>query len=231
MPTDPPSWPARYRVRTVARTGSTNTDLVAAARAGAAGPGDVLVALAQDAGRGRLGRSWLSPPGTGLTASVLLGGPASPWVPLLAGVALVRAVRSSSGLDAVLKWPNDVLVGTGKLAGLLAEVAAPVGVVVGVGWNLTTTAAELPGPAATSVRLAGGRELSWQEALAALLAELDRPATPADYRELCATLGRRVRVLLPGGREVQGTAEQVDRLGRLVVDGQAYSAGDIVHLR
>src|SRR5258708_23788553 len=99
----------------VEQTGSTNADLLAAARSGAAA-GAVLVAEEQTAGRGRLDRSWQSEPGASLTFSVLLrpsGVPAASrgWLPLLTGVAMVSALRAQTGLDISLKWPNDVLAG------------------------------------------------------------------------------------------------------------------------
>ena len=114
-------------VDVVASTGSTNADLLARAVAAPDAPeGQVLVAEEQTAGRGRLGRSWTSVPGASLTFSVLLR-PAPVqagrrgWLPLMTGVAVASAVRAVAGLDAVLKWPNDVLVGDRKLAGILAE--------------------------------------------------------------------------------------------------------------
>src|SRR5690242_3907476 len=112
-------------VRAVAETGSSNADLLAAVGAGAA-EGTVLVAEAQTAGRGRLGRRWASPPRAGLTFSVLLRPDGVPtallgWLPLLAGVAASAAVRTVTAVDATLKWPNDVLTNGAKLGGILAE--------------------------------------------------------------------------------------------------------------
>src|SRR5271168_5074909 len=100
-------------VNVVARTGSTNADLLATARAGAAA-GAVLIAEEQTAGRGRLDRSWHSQAGAALTFSVLLRPvrvpPASRgWLPLLTGVAVASALQASTGIDVSLKWPNDVL--------------------------------------------------------------------------------------------------------------------------
>ena len=134
------------QVSVVAETGSTNDDLIAAARAGAP-EGTVLVAERQLSGRGRLGRKWVSEPGVALTFSVLLrpaGVPASMrgWLPLLAGVAVAAGVRAQTGLDVSLKWPNDVLAGsegaagrTGKLAGILAEQSGDA-IVLGTGLNV-----------------------------------------------------------------------------------------------
>ena len=242
-------------VRVVAETGSTNADALAAARDGAA-EGIVIAAEAQAAGRGRLGRGWQSLPGGSLTFSVLLRTAAVPagargWVPLLTGVAVARAVRRATGVQARLKWPNDVLAGAGKLAGILAEQAGDA-IVVGVGLNVLGTAAQLPVATATSLELLGAGEADRTELLAEILTEIecwylpwrDTPAGDADasglrqeYLRLSATVGARVRVLLPGAPDLVGLAVAVDETGRLLVrpDGQAdpvpVSAGDVIHVR
>ena len=242
-------------VRVVAETGSTNADALAAARDGAA-EGLVIAAEAQAAGRGRLGRGWQSLPGRSLTFSVLLRTAAVPagargWVPLLTGVAVARAVRRATGVQARLKWPNDVLAGAGKLAGILAEQAGDA-IVVGVGLNVLGTAAQLPVATATSLELLGAGEADRTELLAEILTEIecwylpwrDTPAGDADasglrqeYLRLSATVGARVRVLLPGAPDLVGLAVAVDETGRLLVrpDGQAdpvpVSAGDVIHVR
>ncbi len=242
-------------VRVVAETGSTNADALAAARDGAA-EGLVIAAEAQAAGRGRLGRGWQSLPGGSLTFSVLLRTAAVPagargWVPLLTGVAVARAVRRATGVQARLKWPNDVLAGAGKLAGILAEQAGDA-IVVGVGLNVLGTAAQLPVATATSLELLGAGEADRTELLAEILTEIecwylpwrDTPAGDADasglrqeYLRLSATVGARVRVLLPGAPDLVGVAVAVDETGRLLVrpDGQAdpvpVSAGDVIHVR
>ena len=233
----------------VPQTGSTNADLLAAARAGAA-EGLVLVAEEQTAGRGRLGRSWSAPPGAGLIFSVLLRPSDVPparlgWLPLLTGVAVAAAVREQTGVPASLKWPNDVLVGERKLAGILAE--AHVGaVVVGVGLNVTLRPAELPVPAATSLLIEGAASTDRTGLLTAILAELgqryrtwradpDAPGLRADYLRWCATIGREVRAELPGGTVLTGTAVDVDDAGRLVLRSIGelvpVGAGDVVHVR
>lgn len=230
--------PDGWRVEVLDRVDSTNRVVAERARAGEPA-GLVVVAETQLAGRGRLDRSWVSPPRAGLTFSLLVR-PSLPaaqwgWLPLLAGNAVARAIRAQAMVDAVLKWPNDVLVSGRKLCGLLAETVAPGGVVVGVGLNVTTTRAELPTAGATSLRLAGAVTTDRDTLLRAVLRELstglaDPSAGRRGYVELCSTLGRLVRVELPGGT-VEGIAEGVDDDGRLVVDGTAYGAGDVVHLR
>lgn len=219
-----------WRVEVVTTTGSTNADVAARARAGEP-PGLVLVAEQQTSGRGRLDRAWNSPPRAGLTFSALLTASPTPWVPLLAGVAVARALRDVCELDPVLKWPNDVLLDGRKVAGLLAEVAG-AGVVLGVGLNVTTRAEELPvDRPATSLRLAGAAVTDRLTLLRAMLRGLAGTASPTDYRGVCATLGQQVDVQLPGGVVATGRADAVDDEGRLVVAGVAYAAGDVVHLR
>jgi BirA family transcriptional regulator, biotin operon repressor / biotin---[acetyl-CoA-carboxylase] ligase len=256
-------------VRVVGETGSTNADLVEVARAGApegAGglEGIVLVAEAQTAGRGRLGRSWVAPPRSGLTFSVLLRPAPAPadtwgWLPLLAGVSAARAVQAVAAVEVGLKWPNDLLAAVkghqgrkqeGKLGGVLAERTGDA-VVIGLGLNVSTRPAELPTPAATSLAIAGAAVTDRDPLLRAILRELADQYTAwraaagdADacglreaYVASCATLGRAVRVELPGGEQVHGDAVGVDRCGQLVVAGGAgtevttISAGEVVHVR
>jgi BirA family biotin operon repressor/biotin-[acetyl-CoA-carboxylase] ligase len=226
----------------------------------------VLVAEEQTAGRGRLGRTWTSVPGAALTFSVLLRPVTVPaarrgWLPLLAGVAVASAVRSvtgnvvdNGGVGAVLKWPNDVLVGDRKLAGILAEQSPDASaVVIGMGLNVATPAEALPaspvGLPATSL-LVEGAAVSREALLIEILRQLERwyVAFRADpdaartgladaYRPLCTTLGQTVRVELPVGRVVTGAATDVDQDGRLLVRESAdagvtpVSAGDVVHVR
>ncbi|GHJ17545.1 MULTISPECIES: biotin--[acetyl-CoA-carboxylase] ligase [unclassified Micromonospora] len=259
------------RLELLVETGSTNADVVAAARAGEP-EGLVVVAERQTAGRGRRGRVWQSPPRAGIATSVLLrpgeavaerGWAPVPatgygWLPLLAGVALAEAVRLLAELDARLKWPNDLLVDGAKCAGVLAEAvpgdgAVPPAIVVGVGLNVTLRAAELPenptGLPATSLQLAGATATDRDPLLRALLRSLadwyarwrdaggDAEASGLRdaYQAGCATIGRRVRVLLPDGREVHGTATGVDPDGQLLVDASGdtlrLAAGDVLHLR
>jgi BirA family biotin operon repressor/biotin-[acetyl-CoA-carboxylase] ligase len=165
---------------------------------------------------------------------------------MAAGLALLEAVGSVAGVGAALKWPNDLVVGDRKLAGLLAEAeVSGTGevrtVVLGVGCNVNQRAfpADLA-DTATSCVLEAGREVdrealldSFLDALARRLATLDSVAL--DYRARLATLGRAVRVDL-GGDIVEGTAVDVDPDGRLEVerpDGSrvAIAVGDVVHLR
>ena len=248
-----------------AETGSTNADAVGAAQDGAP-EGLVVVAEQQAAGRGRRDRQWVSPPRAGLTLSLLLRpGLAQPekgwaavapggfaWLPLLAGVALLEAVQRVAEVEAALKWPNDLLVEGAKCAGILAETAGDA-VVVGIGLNVTTRAEELPattGLPATSLKLAGAAATDRDPLLRALLrgvagwyggwreagGDAELCGLLAAYRRGSATVGRSVRVLLPGGGELAGEATAVDGDGQLVVrtaDGAEHrvSAGDVLHVR
>jgi len=235
-------------VQVRAETGSTNADAVSAGRAGAA-EGLVVAAERQSAGRGRLGRSWESPVGAGLMVSLLLR-PTVPvarygWLPLLTGVALATAVRRLTGLDARLKWPNDLLIGDRKSAGILAEGVPTGGVVVGFGLNVTLRADELPRPDATSLALAGATVLDRQLLLAGILDDLadwyrrwqgvggdpEACGLRGAYQGICATIGRTVTVSLPAAELLTGVATGVDGDGRLLVAGHAVAAGDVVHVR
>lgn len=229
-------------VRHVDRIGSTNGAVADLSRDGAA-EGVVLVADHQTEGRGRRGRTWQAPPGSSLLVSVLLRPPAG--VALLAGMATglaaVEACARVAEAAVSLKWPNDLVVPTGKLGGVLAEVVgvdSPAAVVVGLGLNVDWGA---PLPAgATDLRRLTGRSVHREELLVRLLQALDDRCRRSpdelvsEYRSRCATLGRTVRVELAAGT-VSGAAAAVDDHGRLVVDTdhgrQVIAAGDVVHLR
>ena len=244
-------------VEVVDRTGSTNADLLARALGGAP-EGMVLAAEEQSAGRGRMGRAWVSPPRAALTFSLLVRPAAVPparrgWLPLLAGVAVATAVTAVTGVQTRLKWPNDVLTGPAKLAGILAEAAGDA-VVVGVGLNVSTGPGELPPPgpgalAATSLRIAISERAAsaaqgiaapdreplliailagferWYQAWCRAGGDPERSGLRAGYTELSGTIGRRVRAELPGGQVLSGPAVGVDPDGRLLV---RVSSGTVV---
>ena len=243
-------------------TGSTNDVLVGAA---AEEPDfSVVVTGSQTAGRGRLGREWIAPPGSSLSISVLLrpvlasGTPLAlehfGWIPLIAGVAMCRAIAPLVPGVVGLKWPNDVQIDGLKVSGLLAELV-PTGdaVVMGSGVNLSLTRDELPTAVSTSLALSGasiqGDELAdavltvYLRQLRSLITAFTREGADAEssgtlalVTELCTTIGHGVRVELPGGSELTGTATGIDGHGRLVVRGSdglvsAVAAGDVTHLR
>lgn len=238
----------------VGTTGSTNADLADAYRANPdIADRSVILAEEQVTARGRLGRRWSAPAGAQVIMSVLLRPSAQDVpvdrfgeLPLLVGVAVAEAARSV-GVDAQLKWPNDVIVpeapgertphGYRKLAGILVEAVStnPAAVVVGVGLNASITPEEFDEAgveAGTSLTTQGASLDSVEDRERLAAAEL-RSILAADaawrsggaalddlrrrYRELSATLGTRVRAELPGGQELTGTAVDLDAHGGLVI--------------
>ena len=242
-----PPW---TKLTVVDETDSTNADLLA--DADQAADGTVLVAEHQNAGRGRLDRTWTSPPRSGLTFSALVR-PGTPvatwgWLPLLAGVAVCDAV-AATGVDAALKWPNDLLIGGGqhKAAGILVQVSGDAAV-IGIGLNVSMTADELPVPTAGSLATEGAA-VDRGELLASMLVELGRQYTrwrgtrgdawacglATDYHDRCATLEQNVSVSTADGGSFSGVATGIDAEGRLRItaDGAEHvvAAGDIEHIR
>jgi BirA family transcriptional regulator, biotin operon repressor / biotin---[acetyl-CoA-carboxylase] ligase len=179
--------------------------------------GSIVVADHQTAGRGRLDRSWESRPGSALLVSFVL--PPNLLLSLAAGVAAAEAC----GSGVRLKWPNDLLLGGAKLGGILVEATpgkAICGIGINLGWSPTGAA-----------RLDEDRD----RLLEKLRVELQRwsAAKPevvlARWRELSDTLGRRVRVELPGS-VIVGTAEDIGPGGELIVDGVSVTVGSVTHL-
>lgn len=234
---------------------STNAVVTERALAGAA-EGLVVAADHQTDGRGRLDRTWETPAGSALTFSMLLRPTAPtrswPWLPLLAGYAVAKSLRAL-GYEAGVKWPNDVLIGDKKVAGILVERIETTdgpAAVLGIGLNVAMTAEELPVPTATSLALEsdGGSAPDRTEVLLAVLASVREAydawqvgGDPAglrleeSYTTACVTIGCDVRVDLPGGETLAGRAVEIDPAGRLVVEGpdgpRAVGAGDVVHVR
>lgn len=236
---------------------STNAQLAAAATDAPDDYPHLSVMLTDDqrAGRGRLDRTWVAPAGSALAVSTLVRIPALPadargWIPLAAGLAMVLAVRGRGVDRAALKWPNDVLVADRKVCGVLAEVVpgSADGIVVGAGVNTRMSRDELPVPTATSLALEGAHldddalladfltvldaELS---ALVAAAGDADRSGLRGHVTQVCTTLGRSIRVHLPGGEQVEGIARDIHADGRLVIDvddaQRLVAAGDVVHVR
>jgi BirA family biotin operon repressor/biotin-[acetyl-CoA-carboxylase] ligase len=242
--------PVWREIRVVASATSTNAELAAAARLGDR-EGLVVIAEEQTAGRGRLDREWSAPARSGILMSALLRpqveAAAWPLIPLLTGLAVVEAVVAVGGVDASLKWPNDVLVDGLKLAGILVERVDDA-VVVGIGLNVSTRSEELPVETATSLAIAGGatdREILVKEVLRALARRYAvwndtggaaSSVIPA-YRERCETIGHHVDLQVTGGDVVRGVVTAVDDSGRLVLRDDATGAehawlvGDVTHVR
>jgi len=228
---------------------STNTELLARAAQGARS-GAVLAAEAQTAGRGRRGRPWVSPVGGALVFSLLWrfeqGAAWLAGLSLAVGVALVRVLRAH-GAHAQLKWPNDVLVGGGKLAGILIELqgdaSGPSAVVIGVGLNLALPAAArdaIDQPVADLAEACAappGRNAL----LAALLGELHTVLTAfardgfkpfaREWEGCHAHQGRRVTATLPDGSTLTGVARGVAEDGALLIEAggksRRFISGDV----
>lgn len=242
--------PAYARVDWVPETGSTNADLLADTFAPA---WTVRLAGQQTAGRGRMGRPWVSPAGTQVILSVLLRPTIEEMdqlgtIPLAAGLAVLDTVKelAGTGADVQLKWPNDVLLNEKKVCGILAEAAGlpeDPRIVVGLGLNVSLTREQLPVPHATSLALEG-IEVAVEEVgvtvLNALRRRLEQWATGGrdlmtDYRGACATVGKPVRVEAATG-QLLGTVTGVSNDGRLELEDEQgarhfISAGDVTHLR
>ncbi|MCK2036302.1 biotin--[acetyl-CoA-carboxylase] ligase [Microbacterium sp. SSW1-49] len=241
------------RLEVVTESGSTNAELRSHGADTDGWPHlSVLLTDNQTAGRGRLDRTWLAPAGSALAISVLLrvlptNLTAHGWIPLLAGVAMADAIASQlPARHVAVKWPNDVLVEDRKICGILAEAGGDA-VVVGAGVNTAMTAEQLPVPTATSFALAGVR-VDEDRLVADYLRALDSQLTAlidtgdaiasglhSTATARCSTIGRHVRVSLPGDQTLDGVATGLDADGRLLVDAagteHAISAGDVVHVR
>jgi BirA family biotin operon repressor/biotin-[acetyl-CoA-carboxylase] ligase len=244
-----PAW----SVRLLPSAESTNA--VAAAEPVA---GSIVVVDHQTAGRGRLDRQWETPPGTALTFSAVVDPELAdadwPLLPLATALAVADGVRRAADVDPRLKWPNDLLLisddgsdteAHGKFAGILLErIANPEDAdrplaVIGVGINVAMSREQLPVPTATSLAIAGAhvhRTAVFHEVVRSLTHVLNRLSEDPEsvleqYRGACTTIGRHVEVHLPDGTVLTGLAEDVDAHGRLVVDGTAVGAGDVVHVR
>jgi BirA family biotin operon repressor/biotin-[acetyl-CoA-carboxylase] ligase len=237
--------PARF----VEVTGSTNSDLMALGADGAPA-WSVVVAGHQEAGRGRLGRTWASSPGQALLVSVLLRPqlPAAraPLLSLAAGVAGAWACRQAAAVDVRCKWPNDLLAGDRKLGGILPEASVNSGelefAVIGLGLNLSQGAEDFTEELrdrATSVALEGGRPDPGPVLEAFLTALRDEvrglgDRTVSRYRDVCSTLGRRIRATMADGATVEGRALDIGDSGELYVDTDSgverVGFGEIAHL-
>ena len=238
---------------TFATIPSTNDEAMRLALEGAE-PFTVVVADTQSEGRGRNGHGWTSPPGVGLYASLILRPAVSvdrvPMMTLLVGVAAAEAMKALTGLDAGLKWPNDVLVNLHKVAGILCEAAFPPGdgnpiVIAGLGVNVNTPPQALPQrplfPASSLVAESGrlhDRDAlleGWVERSRHWMGLLENGGASElveRWRALDALSGRRLSVSVPDGSTVVGLECGVDEEGRLLLrldDGSTSPilAGDV----
>jgi BirA family biotin operon repressor/biotin-[acetyl-CoA-carboxylase] ligase len=207
-----------------------------------------VTAFEQTAGQGRLGRTWVSEPGTSISLSLLIQSEHKShlgWATLIAACAVRAAIKEvGRGLNPLIKWPNDVLVEGRKISGILAQLQDTGALILGIGLNLRTQ----HGAPDTATSLGSlGIDIGYDDMLAALIYELksrlerfeqDPQAlvtqTRLELKEHSATLGFRVRAELPGGGEVVGLATDIDELGQLIISTPelvAVAAADVWHLR
>ena len=254
-------------LRLLEGTSSTNTVAMTMGQEGAL-QGTVVVAETQTGGRGRSGRQWHSPPGKNLYCSVILRSMPShdqltlwlSWIPLIASVAIARAVQTTAALHPSVKWPNDILVGTRKLGGILCESAgigsAHAFVVVGIGLNVNLLRHEFPEDLrelATSMAIEADRPFDRAALLAALLLELETRCDAFlagrhrdmlnEYVLRCCTVGQQICIELAHGARVEGYADSISPDGSLRVVQRGRSgrpesesivnvrAGDVTHVR
>ncbi|NCA18182.1 MAG: biotin--[acetyl-CoA-carboxylase] ligase [Actinobacteria bacterium] len=237
--------PGYWRVQHFNLIDSTQRSLVSAVIAGEAEAGDVYLAEYQSAGRGRGARSFESAAGDGMLLSAVISPKSQSenrwgWVPLIVGVAACAAIMKSTGVQSVLKWPNDLLVADEKVGGVIAEKVNEK-IVIGIGINCLQEPGNLPAIGATSLRIHSAEPVNRNLLVANFLNELDRNISsweekpfPVEnrYRQLCSTLERDIRLLLPDGSQVTGRAAAISTSGALVLaDGREFVAADVTHLR
>jgi BirA family biotin operon repressor/biotin-[acetyl-CoA-carboxylase] ligase len=226
-------------IRVFERTTSTN-DIMARLAGDGVKEGAVVFAESQSRGRGRLGRHWISPPRQGLWFSILLRPDLAPQsatqLTVAAATALARALAQQTGLAPEIKWPNDLLMGGKKVAGILTELTAELDhvkeVVLGIGVNVNLELSELPRElrsAATSLRIESGQAVDRAELAVAILREMDDDyervrrgqfeSVAAEWQQHCGTLGRQVSIRM-GERVIRGRAEALDGQGALLLRTQ-----------
>ncbi|MBD0305328.1 MAG: biotin--[acetyl-CoA-carboxylase] ligase [Nitrospiraceae bacterium] len=243
---------------------STNTVAADLAQNGAP-HGTLVVSEAQSAGRGRMGRLWHSPHGKNLYCSLILRTwPPSDtwpmwlsWIPLISAVATARTVQVTAGLRPFVKWPNDIVIGSRKVGGILCEStggagASPGVIIIGIGLNVNVRLDSLPKDIldlGTSMAIEAGRPFDRAVVLSTLLSELEiryeamvsggLDDVADEYRMRCSTIGKRIRVTLAGEAPIEGIAESIAANGalRVLPDGSPVGfpievqAGDVVHVR
>lgn len=223
-------------IRVFEQTTSTNDVIEKLARDGVR-EGVAVFAESQTKGRGRLGRKWISPERKGLWFSVLLRPnlrpPETTQLTVASATALRRAIQSETGLKPQIKWPNDILVGGKKVAGILTELSAELDrvrhVILGIGVDVNLGVSELPAElkkTATSLMIEGGETVSRPQLAVAILRELDADygricsrnfaAVADEWEQHCATIGRDVTVRI-GDRTIRGRAESLDDAGALLL--------------
>jgi BirA family biotin operon repressor/biotin-[acetyl-CoA-carboxylase] ligase len=227
-------------------------------------PTTVILADKQTAGRGRLDRSWFSPPEANIYGSLLFfhDGPHQPlgWVPLMAGVAIARAIETLTSIRIHLKWPNDLLVGERKVGGVLCEsfrnVQHNTCVVIGFGINVNVSESMFPQDlqqSATSLKIQCHRPVEREPLIKKIITLLEKgwkdlsskghQSCRLEYNNRCATIGQTIQVHFPDGGRLLGLAHSIGEHGQLRVtpspsDSNEQSArmrdihsGEILHIR
>jgi BirA family biotin operon repressor/biotin-[acetyl-CoA-carboxylase] ligase len=221
-------------IRVFEQTTSTN-DIAARLAQDGVKEGVVIFAESQSKGRGRLGRSWISPPRKGLWFSILLRPNMRPQaatqLTVAAATALARAIQQQTEIEPDIKWPNDILIGGKKVAGILTELTAELervkDIVLGIGVDVNID--EFPADLrkiATSLKIETGSNVDRPALAAAMLRELDRDyaricagefaEVAEEWQERCTTIGEEVSIRL-GDRVVRGLAESLDSEGAMLL--------------
>ncbi len=224
-------------------TASTQSDLAELVNSSVARSGEVIAAEYQSNGRGRLDRTFEAPPESALLFSFFLKPKRirKDWsfISFLAAIAMHEVISEDLPENTSLKWPNDILIGDKKVAGILAQQIGE-GVIVGIGLNVAMSADELPVPTATSLALAGSNNLDRNLLLSAFLNRFESIFNEWDsgsdfqeeYRQISSTLGRHVRVEVLGRDSIEAEAVAISAQGALIlIDGSEVNVGDVVHLR
>ena len=233
-----------WRVSVVDITESTQVDLLQLVSSNQALSKRVIVSEFQSAGRGRLDRNFEAAPMTALTFSMYIEPKVdkTEWsfLTLLAALSVREAIASLDSTTRIdIKWPNDLLIGEKKCAGIIAQ-ATEKGVVIGIGINVGMNESELPVPTATSLAIEGGLELDRNIILGAILNHFEvnlqiwelGKSFISEYKEASATIGANIEVSLPGGKLIKSRAIGVSDAGELLLEsGEAVTVGDVVHLR
>lgn len=232
-----------WRVSVVDLTASTQSDLAELVNSSTAKSGELVAAEFQSAGRGRLDRTFEAPPQSALLLSFFLRPERarSDWsfISFLAAIAMHEVISKDLSDKVSLKWPNDILIGENKVAGLLAQQIGD-GVIVGLGLNVEMDSGELPVPTATSLALAGSTNLDRNVLLSDFLNRFESIFTEWEsggdfldkYHQISSTIGRQVRVEVLGRDPIEAEAVAISRQGALILgDGYEVNVGDVVHLR
>ena len=225
-------------------TGSTQDDLFELASNESALPKTILASEYQSSGRGRLDRTFTAAPMSALTFSIYIEPKVEreewSFLTLLAGLSVHEALHALDPQVSIgIKWPNDLLIGEKKFAGMIAQ-ATKKGVVLGIGINVAMTSEELPVENATSLALEGFANLDRNQILATIINHLEinvemwehDKSFLAEYQSASVTVGSDVEVTLPGGEILKGRAVGISNAGALLLeDGSEVTVGDVVHLR